>query len=160
MLDGKLKKKDRGMKLKYFALVGLLAWSSAYAEDVCIADTKDAVPHAVMLATAIDAGIEGVPPDESKFFNDEFLAATRNASRRQMLEKRPYWRAYNLHSTVGLLKGTLAQLSTESIRDKIGSAAFAIAEEHSAWLEVVKYKDFDSRRTPPVLRPNVGNALG
>ncbi|MFG7161957.1 hypothetical protein ACGYU5_15275 [Burkholderia pseudomallei] len=158
------------MRLKGVLLVALLACcTAAHAADsvqmMCsLSQSTGGIDAVLREATTLDGLIERVPPDEAQYLSDEYKAATqpRNAARLQMLYRRAYYPAWELHGQLQKLIGQLQNIQHVGAMTKLGTpadraaqqvsdAAFAIVSAEGAYRDFSDYVRYDQSRSQPVL---------
>ncbi|MFG7161958.1 hypothetical protein ACGYU5_15280 [Burkholderia pseudomallei] len=105
----------------------------------------------------IDARVEGVPPDQAKYLEDEFQKAqvSGNGARLELLSRTPFYYSWQLHKSLSRLTDSLTSVNQHSIDTppihQIKSAAFVASSAQFAVLAFKDYSSFDKRRTPRIM---------
>jgi hypothetical protein len=148
------------MKMMGCLLAFVLTCRVAHAADdrLCIQSRATGIAHELEGAKRLNTLIEQVPPDESRYLENEYGAASLqgSAARMRLLYERPCYRAWSIHKSLDGLERQLESVEAPFPGEdlsvaKIKSAAFAIVKADQSAREFSDYVRFDQSRQPHVL---------
>jgi hypothetical protein len=148
------------MKTMVCVLAVVLTIGVAHAADdrLCVQSRATGIAHELEWAQRLDALIEQVPPEESRYLETEYDGAAMpwSEARMRRVYQRPYYRAWSIHKSLDSLERQLASVEApfpgqDPSVARIKSAAFAIVKADQSAREFSDYVRYDQSRQLHVL---------